>query len=91
MISVLFIFVKRHAINFRCACYIAVNETLTADGEKGLLVPAPSDLETTIVNMNDADDVLPEANLLDVQAEDTIEVENAVEAVEPVSGKGKSS
>lgn len=68
----------------------AVNETLTADGEKGLLVPAPSDLETTIVNMNDADDVLPEANLLDVQAEDTIEVENAVEAVEPVSDNAEA-
>lgn len=80
-----------YAINFYCVYCTAVNETLTADGEKGLLVPAPSDLETTVVNTNDTDDILNEAKSVDVQPEDTIEVENAVEAVEPVSGKGKSS
>ncbi|KAG0566732.1 hypothetical protein KC19_7G083400 [Ceratodon purpureus] len=58
-------------------------EALTAEGETGLLVPAPIDADSIV-----APPFLPappERDLLDIQVEDSTEVENEIEAEEPVS------
>lgn len=77
-----------------CAGCTADKETLIADGEKGLLIPAP-DIKTdlpdtmsdpTILINNEAEDVMPEGDLLDIQPEGTTEIENEAGAEETLSG-----
>ena len=71
------------SLNFHRASS-AEKEALTAEGETGLLVPAPIDADSIV-----APPFLPappERDLLDIQVEDSTEVENEIEAEEPVSG-----
>lgn len=62
----------------------AENETLTAEGETGLLVPAPIEEDSIVIPPFLP--APPEGDLLDVQVEDMTEVENATGAEGPVSG-----
>lgn len=65
-----------------CASYTADKETVIADGEKDLL---PIKTDSTLLNTDAADNVLPEVDLLDIQPEEKTEADNEVGA-EHVSG-----